>query len=345
MNEENRTFINNPEAETLRGQTMYIHLPEGAVIVDRSQISVQAPVAAPLMSESTPPQVIYGQPVPQQSTPFQPGVQFAQPQAQPGVAYVQGQPQPGYAIPQQPQPEFANPQPQPGVTYIQGQPGVAYIQGQPGVAYAQPQPGVVYMQGAPSRGYGRRTRHDQIVFRRKHRLDWVHSMTVIFASYVILVTVVPFILSGIFGIGFYASKTESAELTIARGELLISHLTPVARVIPGDLVMLRDMNTWNLQVRQIGSINTTGLVTTISVNTGLNATSSEVLTMDSNTPVRNVTSAIPIFGYFVTFFSSALGKVLGAAIILYLNYRHLIRKRRARIMDEKLAYVVTQPTI
>ena len=334
MNEENPTFITHPEAESQGGQTMYIHLPEGAVIVDRSNATVQsASATAPLISEPIPAQAAPAQPYPNLGQSTQPEVQFVQ--SQPAFAYVN------------PQPGVAYVQGQPGVAYAQPQPGVTYVQGQPGMAYAQPQPqlGDAFLQGESRRAYRRRQNRDQIVLSRRHRTDWVHSMTVAFATYVILVTLVPVILSGIFGIGFYASKSENAELTIGRGELIISHLTPVARVIPGDLVLLRDSNTWNLQIRQVGSTNTIGLVTTISTNTGLNATSSEVLTMDSNAPVRNITSAIPVFGYFVTFFSSAFGKVLGAAFIFYLNLRHLVRKRRARHTDEKFAYVVDRSTL
>jgi hypothetical protein len=313
MNEEQKTFIQATEAEALRGQTMYIHLPEGAVIVDRTQTNVEtAPQTTNPNSTFNPssnPQPAQGQPAPQQS----------------GVQYVQ------------PQPEAPFVQPQQGVTYVQQQPGVAYVQPQPGVTYVQQQPGVAYVQ--PSRGYVRRRRGEHIVLRRRHRMDWVHSLTVAFAAYIIAVTIIPFVLSGFFGIGLYASKTDNPELTIGRGELMIAHLTPVAKLIPGDLVLLRDKNSWNLQIRQVGSTNTTGIVTTISTNSGLNATSSDVLTMDSNTDVRNITSCIPFFGYIVTFFSSVLGKLIGAGVVLFLNAQHQLRKRRARVIDEKVVFV------
>jgi hypothetical protein len=333
MNEERQTFIPTSEADTLRGQTMYIHLPEGAVIVDRTQTTVESVTPDPISNATLNTQPVQGQPTPQQ-----PGVQYAQPQPQPANQYVQ--PQPGVAY-VQPQPGVAYVQPQPGVAYVQPQPGVAYVQPQPGVAYLQ-QPGVTYLQ--PPRGY-RRRRGEHIVLRRRHRMDWVHSMTVAFAAYIIAVTIIPFLLASFFGIGFYASKSDNPELTIGRGELMIAHLTPVAKLIPGDLVLLRDKNSWNLQIRQIGSTNTTGIVTTISTNSGLNATSSDVLTMDSNTSVRNITSCIPFFGYVVTFFSSVHGKVIGAGIILYLNARHQLRKRRSRIIDEKVVYVAEDPRI
>ncbi len=315
MNEENQNFIQTHEGDTLRGQTMYIHLPEGAVIVDRSQTNVENKVPTSPIDQAFNPQPAQSNPTPQQ----------------PGVQYVL------------PQPEVRFAQPQQRGTYVQQQPGVAFVAPQPGVTYVQQQPGVAYVQ--PSRGYLRRRRGEHIILRRRHRMDWVHSLTVAFAGYIILVTVMPFILSGFFGIGLYASKTNNPELTIGTGELMIAHLTPVAKLIPGDLVLLRDKNSWNLQIRQIGSSNTTGIVTTISTNSGLNATSSDVLTMDSNTPVRNVTSCIPFFGYIVTLLSSALGKLVGAGVILYLNARHQLRKRRGRIIDDKVVYVAKEPRI
>ena len=346
MNEENQTFITAPDTDTHLGQTMYIHLPEGAVIVDRSNVNtVGVPTAEPVTTAVPAPQV--------QFIPPQPAVQYIseQPQvnfvnAQPGLGYIQMQPQmqPGI-IYMQTQPQIdqdlayvqAQQQMQSGVSYIGGnpnQPGVVFVQGQPGVHYANAQPPL---------GYRRRRRGEHLVLRRKNRLDWVHSLTIAFAAYIIIIAIVPVMLSAFFGIALYSAKASHAELTINRGELMVTHMTPVARLIPGDPVLLREKNSWNLQVRQLGSTNTIGVVTTISTISGLNATSSDVLTMDSATPVRNITSAVPFFGYVVTFFSSILVQLIGAALILYLNLRHQMNRRRLRTIDEKVVFVAKHP--
>ena len=85
MNEENQTFITVPDTDTLRGQTMYIHLPVGAVIVDRSNVNVAAvPTAEPVTTAVPAPQVQLISP--------QPAVQYIS--DQPQVNFVNAQPGP-----------------------------------------------------------------------------------------------------------------------------------------------------------------------------------------------------------------------------------------------------------
>jgi hypothetical protein len=314
MNEENQTYTRVPEADTQKGQAMYIYLPEGAVIVDRTQVNV---AGIPQAEQTSAP-----------ITPEQPPVQYMQPQ--PGVAYMQ------------PQPGVAYMQPQPRVQYVQ-QPNVAYAQpqvqyAQPQVQYAQPQPGVAFLQDRPSVEY-RRRRRDHLVLRRRQGVDWLHTMNVIFATYIAAVTIVPLALSSLIGITLFSSKTNNAGLTITRGELMVAHSTSVNRLIPGDIILLRDKNSWNLQVRQLVSTSANGNLTSVFTNAGVDGTVSDVTTIDSSSSVRKVTSSIPFFGYVVTIFGTIFVKFWAAMIVLALNIGHMYRRRRRRIIDEKVVFV------
>jgi len=310
MREEGAPSFEDPDNGMSDSQARYVYLPEGAVVIDRSGVKVEPGADIPTAKSTTqiPPSIPVDSPQPA------PGVQFVPPQ--PGVQYVNLQP---------------------GQQYVNLQPGQQYVNLQPGQQYVNLQPGMQFVQ--PPYVYGRRRRSEQLILRRRYRRDWVHSLTVAFASYLILVTIIPLVLSGIFGVVLHASKSDNPELGIQNGELMISHLTPAVRLIQGELVLLRDKNSWNLQVRQITSTSTTGTTTVLTTNSGFSATSSDVLTMESATNVRNITSVVPIFGYIVSFFSSVFGKMIGAAIILVLNVRHMLRKRRGRIHDERLAFV------
>ncbi|MEI9907607.1 MAG: hypothetical protein WDO06_06705 [Actinomycetota bacterium] len=137
----------------------------------------------------------------------------------------------------------------------------------------------------------------------------MHVLNVAFAAYIVAVTLIPFLLTAFTGVSLYSSKTSVPGLTIERGELMITHATPVARLIPGDIILLRDKNSWNLQVRQLVSTAANGRLTSVFTNSGVDGTVSDVTTIEGTANVHKVTSSIPVFGLFHNLLWFNLGKV------------------------------------
>jgi hypothetical protein len=182
-------------------------------------------------------------------------------------------------------------------------------------------------------------RGEQLFLRRRHRVEWLHAMNVTFASYVALVSIAPLLLSALFGVSVFTSKSNTIGDTVQPGQLLIAHSTPVALISTGDLVLFRSPTSWKLLVRQVTDKTTTGTSTTLSTNSGANTSLTEVFSLDNYSKVRYVSSYIPFLGYVTMFFSLMLVKVLVVLGVLIANVVAFYHRRRRRPLDEKLVYV------
>lgn len=184
-----------------------------------------------------------------------------------------------------------------------------------------------------------RRRVEHIVLRRRHKIDWVHNINIAFTSFVALVAVLPWIITTVFGFSVFGAKTSSPALDIARGDLVISHAMPVNRVNSGDVILLRNNNTWNLQLRQVTSKTTTGNTTTLITNSGKTTPMKDVFTVNNNSYVHYCSTYIPYFGYFTIFFTSIVLKTLVVVGVMTLNLVVYIQRRRGRHIEEKLAFI------
>lgn len=179
-----------------------------------------------------------------------------------------------------------------------------------------------------------------IVLRRRHKIDWVHSLNIAFASFVALVSIAPWIITVVFGISYFGAKMDIPAMGVHRGDLIVSHILPVDRVVVGDVILLRNDNTWNLQLREVISIATTGKSTTITTSGSQSASASNVIHFNNASKVRHGTSVIPFFGYFYLFLTSIALEAFVVASVLILNVVVYFRRRRARWIDDKLAFIV-----
>lgn len=189
-----------------------------------------------------------------------------------------------------------------------------------------------------SDAYGQR-RVEHIVLRRRHRTDWVHSFNIVFASYVGLVAILPWMITALFGVSIFGTKSGTPGLGMARGDLIISHVMPAERAQTGDVILLRNNNSWNLQVRQITSKTTTGNSTTLITNAGGTTSMSDVFTLNNSENVHYGSTYIPYLGYIVIFFTSIYVKAATVAAILAMNLLVYLRRRRSRTVEEKLAFI------
>ena len=143
---------------------------------------------------------------------------------------------------------------------------------------------------------------------RGYHLDWLHAFNIAFIAFIAFVAVVPALLLTYFGIAIYASSSTNMNSSIYQGDLMISELMPVSRLNLGDVVLLRNEHTWDLEVRQVTVASTPsgGDLTTITTETEKGAVSSDSYILNSATPIHKITSVIPKFGDLMIILTSIL---------------------------------------
>ena len=180
---------------------------------------------------------------------------------------------------------------------------------------------------------------ERLYLRRRHRTNWLHVINISFASYIAFVSVVPLLLSSIFGISIFTAKSNTIGGSIQTGQLLVAHTKPIAQLSKGNLVLFRSATNWKLLVRQITDITTTGASTTISTNSGSNTALTEVFSLDNFSQVQYVSSYIPFFGFITMFFSFLAVKVFVILGVLFANIFAYFRRRSALPRDDKMVFV------
>ena len=186
------------------------------------------------------------------------------------------------------------------------------------------------------RGHFNRLKRHQV---REQRKDWMHIINIAFIALVALVAIVPAALSTYFGIEVYASRSDSANVSIYQGDLMISKLVSASKLNVGDVLLLRNEHTWHLEVRQVTFISTSSSsgidLTSITTESDAGAVSRDSYNIISATHIHKVTSVIPKFGDFMVVFTSILTKITVGLFFLILNIAVQIRRARKRRAEQK----------
>ena len=271
MDRKRETEQKFPPVDTNKGQMMLIYLPEGSVIVDRSNVAVGGMMTEEFAKET--PQEIFNREALNQDSINREEIKRE---------------------------EFNRD---------------AFNQS--GLRYEVP-------ANAPSDF----RRPEQIVLHRRVRRDWSHVANVTFAIYVTIASLVPLLLSTILGISVFNAHSNLVNGAIAQGDLMVSHKMPAIRIASGDIVLLRDANSWRLDVREVVDVSSLRGSTTISTNSGSNSALTEVFTLPNNSDVRFVTSRVPLLGFVSMFVNSLALKIFGAVTIVFINIYAFYRRRR-----------------
>lgn len=313
-NSTNINSENSPDAADKKGQMLVIYLPEGSVIVDRTDIDPQ--VAPQAVIEHVAPKVEQkvDEPVVEEAP-----AQQLQPTLQEVVALVVA--------------EVMQITGQASKPIQNEQPIVAKVaeekleQAVPFTDYPAPatNPPTEHVASFPR--LGRR-----VHVRRRRRLNWVSGINTALAAYLVIATMLPPILSSEFGLAIYASKIAHPDVLIAQGDLMVAHSITSSSVKVNDVLLVRDSNSWRLDARKvISNISNNGVSTITAATTGAVATQDTYL-FANNALAHEITRVIPKLGYVPMVLSSTIVKVIGGLSILFLNlWVHFRRSRRRRL--------------
>ncbi len=166
----------------------------------------------------------------------------------------------------------------------------------------------------------------------RRRLNWVHGLNTLLVTYIVLVSVLPAVLSSFFGVAIYASKVAHPGASIASGDLMVCKQLAASDLKVNDVVLLRNGNTWRLDPRQVVSRTSDASLSTVTTASTAGQASNTTLSMANTSEVYKVSTIVPKLGYVPMILSDTITKVIGALLILVLNLMvHYRRSRRRRL--------------
>lgn len=321
-----------PSLEDKKGQMLVIYLPEGSVIVDRSDIQLSSAPQAIVEQIAPKPEPVLPEPVTEVAEPIvskseaenpaptqlQPTLQEVVQLAVQEVLQITGHSANQVSKVEAPIAEVPR-------TVEKSSDAFADYPA-PALKSASPVPAAPTSSAPAYRGARR------VHVRRRRRMNWVHGINTILVAYLLLVAIVPSVLSSAFGVAIYASKASHPGALIARGDLMVCTELPASKLKVNDVLLVRDGNSWRLDARQVTSNTTSGNLSTITTAStgGVALDKTYVLASDSGSYL--VSRVIPKLGYAAILLSSVWVKVLGGLFILILNLVvHYRRSRKRRL--------------
>ena len=305
---------NTPESVDKKGQMLVIYLPEGSVIVDRTDMNLSS-APTELMEKVT----ATLNPVPevevapaketallQTQLTFEEVVQMAVQEALRTT---------GLSTPKQSPVIETRKEILPAVeTVVQAPPVETHVQ--------EPYP-LPKRKPAPAR---------HVAIRRKR--NWVHEINTAFVVYLVTAVLIPSVLSAGFGLALYASKVSHPAVAISTGDMMLVNFLPISSVKAGDVLLMRDGSSWNLDTREVVSNSTAGSLTTLTTSSTGKVPISSTSVMSKDEKAYKVTRVIPKLGYVPMVLTSALAKFLGAFFVLMLNMVFMYRRSRRRRLEQ-----------
>jgi hypothetical protein len=163
---------------------------------------------------------------------------------------------------------------------------------------------------------------------KKRKMRWIHGINIAFITYMLIVNITPMILTNYLNVAIYPSKVAHPGVSIFQGDLMIASVMPIADLKINDVLLVRDSNTWNLDVRQVMSKASSGdMSIVVTVPTG-GLPINKTYILQKSTDVHKITNIIPKLGYVPIVLASTMARIVAGLFWLIINI--VARFRRAR---------------
>jgi len=171
--------------------------------------------------------------------------------------------------------------------------------------------------------------------RRVRNIHWVHDINIIFIAFITIVAIGPFILSSAFGAAIHAPKESYPTAMILRGDLMVSTILPASELKVNDVLLVRNNISWKLDLHQVVSNTTNAEISTITTIPNRGRTYPTTQVLDSNVQSYKVSQVIPKLGYVPIILASSVTKVSGALFIVILNLTAYVRRTKQPRLVQK----------
>ena len=169
--------------------------------------------------------------------------------------------------------------------------------------------------------------------RKRRKMNWVFRINTAYVIFLLLVTIVPSMMNNVLNLAIYSSKLPHTGVSINKGDLIETRLTPAIYLKESDVLLIRNETSWFLDIRQVTSSTSSGGMTTINTAATAGPTNPEAYVVSDTSKVYKVARVVPGLGYTQMVLASTPAKVLGGLFILGLNL--LEHRRRGRRRQEQ----------
>jgi signal peptidase len=163
------------------------------------------------------------------------------------------------------------------------------------------------------------------------RKRWTRILNITFVVSVSLALVGPAILSSYFGVSVHTITSGSMQPAINPGDMLISKVKIVNQIQLGEVVMLTNLDSWDMQAHRVISKKDDGDSTILQTKGDTNNDPDRTYTIGTSSPIRAALFTVPKFGYVLTALSTGTAKLIGGILILLVNFiiiSNVLVKRR-----------------
>lgn len=179
-------------------------------------------------------------------------------------------------------------------------------------------------------------RRDQGTIARK---KWARVLNIAFVVSATCALIGPAILGSYLGVSVHTTVSGSMRPTIQPGDMLIAKIHQVRDIKVGDIVMLMNQDSWQMQAHRVISKDTAGDVTTVTTKGDANNEPDKAYTLGTNTPIREVSTVVPKFGYVLNALATTTAKAIGGSLLIIINIlivTNVLVKRRKTDAREPL---------
>ena len=188
----------------------------------------------------------------------------------------------------------------------------------------------------------RRVRTGTIADRRDAgtmaRKKWARALNIAFVVSASLALVLPAIASSYFGISIHKVTSNSMYPVMNSGDMFLAKITTAQQIKTGDIVLLMNPKTWDIQSHRVIEKNYRGETIELITKGDANVQADDPYVIGLNTAVRTVSVIVPKFGYVLNALSTKEAKLIGLVLLVLINFLiigNVLVKRRKTDPKEK----------
>ncbi len=151
------------------------------------------------------------------------------------------------------------------------------------------------------------------------RKKWSRVLNIAFVISASLALVLPAISSSYFGVSVHKVASNSMYPAMSAGDMFFAKITSANLVQEGDIVLLLNPETWEIQSHRIIDKKYLGQTIEFITKGDANNQADKPYVVGVDTAVRKVATVVPKFGYVIEALSTGEAKLIGLGLIILIN--------------------------
>ena len=148
---------------------------------------------------------------------------------------------------------------------------------------------------------------------------WARALNIAFVVSASLALVLPAIASSYFGITIHKVTSNSMYPTLNSGDMFFAKITTARQVKTGDIVLLLNPKTWDIQSHRVIEKSYRGQSIELVTKGDANVQADDPYTVGLNTAIRTTVLVVPKFGYVLNALATKEAKLIGLFLIVLIN--------------------------